>query len=420
MERKQKNVLFVLCSLITWGDNSGLNYILLRFILPMAFLLLLHRRIVPFVTKMRLHWVMAQVLLSAASTACVLICLAVSPEMALAFFVALSIYWSHLSWTVGPRYLLVPLATAGCLLLMAANWRDYFESVMSFGGGGNNFPVIPAINILFYLFTVLYATPLAVGVAITAWRHPDSVLFAGWAALTVALIPGALGRCDFGHTFFYGLPALLLTWVVLRRQSRKLHLLFVFIVAASFLGFKISHFQYGALLPYKVSVFIDRVMTPGESAPPPEPTLSRDDRAGSNPLKQPFSELARYGKVYVPLGCNEDLFAYLVMNDYYGSDYFIGTTNLFTEQQLTRKLAELKRAKTIIVRKGLIDDIGSLRDWDSDHVFLSRLFLFPYCLNQKRDPLLPVREIAEHIRVNFVSTSEFRSYEVMIRKSGPE
>jgi hypothetical protein len=299
MGGKEKTILFLVCSILAWNESMGLNYILLRYVLPMAFLLLLHQRLVPLLGWMRYHWLISQGVLAGASAGCVLLCLAVSPEMGLAFFVAISIYWAYLAWTVSPRYVLALLANAGCLALVALNWFDYFDTVMAFGAGGFNFPVIPSISILLYLFTVLYSVPLAAGVVLGSRRHFEAAILAAWAALTVALIPGALGRCDGGHTFFYGLPALMLTWVALRGQSNKIHMAFVIVVAASFLILKISYFNfvYTGLVPYKVSAFIERFLRPDEPGPPAEPGLAPSYPSAPPHCEQSFSALTRFGKL---------------------------------------------------------------------------------------------------------------------------
>ena len=172
IHRKQKTLLFVILALITTNETLGLAYTLLRPVLPIACLLLIDfSRTSPVPTTLS-RWPVRQALFSLVTFAGVALCVLISPETGLVSFCAVCVYWGYLGFTVSPTYLLtLALCVVGFLGLTATLGPAYFQSVVSFTGGGMNFPVIPAVHVLIYLFTILYAVPLAVGAALAGQRQ---------------------------------------------------------------------------------------------------------------------------------------------------------------------------------------------------------------------------------------------------------
>ena len=218
------------------------------------------------------------------------------------------------------------------------------------------------------------------------------------------MIPGALGRCDFTHTFWYGLPALVLTCVGLWKQSKSLPAVFVSVTAVCFLCLKIAHFVLcyaGMCMPDAFFALLNHYTTPAAA--------SQQDQAGRGgggyaADKRPDpANLAQFGRMAAPLGCRGDTYWYLLSNDLYQYEYFDGCMCVASPEQVARKLADLKRAEIILVERGTIEDKQAfLKTWESNRTVLSVLFLFPCgflrgetCRVQSwtRDPRLHSRQL---------------------------
>jgi len=98
--------------------------------------------------------------------------------------------------------------------------------VFSFTGGANNFPLVPAAHIVFYLVTVFVTVPRLLADAASPARPEGAVLF-GLAAISVVMIAGALSRAD-PRVLFFGLGVTLLFFVLAAHRSRR-----VFALAAA-------------------------------------------------------------------------------------------------------------------------------------------------------------------------------------------
>ena len=401
---RHKTILFVLCGLIAWNETMGLQYTLLRYVVPMNCLLLIHLGIVPWLTSAGFMRLPQQIILALASVVCTAVCLLISPEMGVAFFVAMGVYWTYRLWTNGTANLLPLLVHVASLSLAFTPWcREWFRSVSGFSGGGCNFPVLPAMNILLLLFTVLYTVPAQLRLGLTKRRESQTAISMGWAALTVTLLPGALGRCDWGHTFFYGLPALIAASVYLLKHRRSWFTAFVIAAAICFLCLKVSHFNlaYRGALPYRLLTALHRYRHANESADRRDPSLLARGYLGNSLPELRRADISRFGVVGVPLGCSADIFLYLLANNLYRHEYYDAGMNIFAPQQLDAKLAELKTAKTILAPKQEMDNAYP-EFWKRRRPVLSELFLFPFgLLAEKNPPFIPEYEIVQYIRANY-------------------
>jgi hypothetical protein len=427
MPGRQKTIVFMLCALIALNETMGLQYTVFRYLVPLGLLLFIHMKVLPGLSGGGLSggglsWFSRQVALSFASIAGFALSLCFSPELGLAYFVALGVYWAWLAWAASATYLMTLFLHAASLFVVLALCRDgYFRGVASFSGGAMNFPVLPAAHILLYLFAVLYTVPMQLCAAIAARGKSSAALCAGWAGLTVATIPGALGRCDFGHTFWYGLPALILTCVGLQKQSKRLYAVFLGVTAVSYLALKIAHFVLcyaGIFMPDAFLALLDRLSTSAASTQA-DPAVSRGHSAGL-PRDLAYADLHRFRPIAAPFGCQGETFEYLLDNDLYQYEYFDGCASVTSPALVDRKLADLKRARTILVDRWMIDsDKAFTGSWETNRTVLSVLFLFP-CgfLTERNAAYIPEHEILEFIRAHFEVTHTFQKYYVM-RAKGP-
>lgn len=209
------------CALL--GVPSGLNYTLVRFLAPVASVLLLawlaSRRPAPGTPT-----------LVAASLGLTAACLAISPEMGVAFALASLGVLHSASPGAGARRLIAPAAEiAGLAALMVP--VAVSGMLASLAGGAYRIPVLPSPYVLVYVGTALFAA-----FSIASVERP----FAGASPLAAILVcgltlaPVALGRADFGHVLWNGLPVLLAGAVLLGRLPRRRFLAWAVVVTIVF------------------------------------------------------------------------------------------------------------------------------------------------------------------------------------------
>ncbi len=202
IRRQWKIVFFLLCLVHTYPFAFGLNYTFLRFVLPIAFLILTSRQTQP-----------------VRAAACIFIgqmmSLSLSPEMGLAFGASTFAYAVY-SFFVGQRAWLLAIgapfaATAAFFLLAGAG---YLRMLKLFAHGIANFVVEPLPYILVFLVALVWLAPLMLA-RFFRGRRPEAPLLAALYVFSVALLPVAFGRADPGHVFFNGFGIYLLSLVAI-------------------------------------------------------------------------------------------------------------------------------------------------------------------------------------------------------------
>jgi hypothetical protein len=198
--RRWKIVFLLLCFIHTYPFGFGLNYTFLRFVLPIAFLVLAARQTRP--------W---------ASAACFFcgqaVSLAISPEMGFAFgassvgYAAYKFFTEERAWLVA--VFAVPVSTGAFLLLVGAG---YLRMLKLFARGIANFIVEPNPYILVFLFALIWLAPVMLARFFRESRQ-EAPLLAALYVFSVALLPVAFGRDDPGHVFFNGFGIYVLSLV---------------------------------------------------------------------------------------------------------------------------------------------------------------------------------------------------------------
>jgi hypothetical protein len=322
------------------------------------------------------------------------LCVAVfglSPELGLALIpalVAVLIAQAHFfgQRIAGPTLALV--ASLACLAMFVPS--GLLAGVLSFSRGSNSFPVVPAIFIVLYVFSVLRVGPGLV-VALYRWRKDEGTILpyapdvtAGFLVLSLAMAPGALNRADGGHVFFYGIGFFLMMLIGVG-VSELGHRLFVALYILVF----------GALVPYTgYHVYRVSLKLPIRTSRIPEPaagalrmlvgdTRWREwrevDRSESMGMDHLDRELAGAGPLCVPFGNSEIMFL-LARRGALQPDHFVGLDNVFTHEDVRSKIAGLG------VCRGLVapEDMENRQPLDADvrisemQLFFKKLFLYPF------------------------------------------
>ncbi len=205
---RHRTWLFVIAMalLLTMLPTSGVNYTPLRYTLASAAAMAVYgvqRRSVPLALALGLL--------------CEAAVLAYSPEQGISFALGTILFFA-----VGlrRRSVVVPLlvftaASAG--LLTVAARLGLFQTIVDFGGGGYDLPLLFSTSTLVLVTLLLLSGCAAIGAFFQHAEHrPELYLI----AVALFATPAAFGRADAGHIFVNTMPAVLVTLLILFRAPR--------------------------------------------------------------------------------------------------------------------------------------------------------------------------------------------------------
>jgi hypothetical protein len=234
--RNYKIVFLLLCLIHTYPFGFGLNYTFLRFILPVAFLVLAAKQTQP--------WVLAACLFAGQAAS-----LSLSPELGFAFGASSLAYAAYYFFTVGRAWLVAvaapPAATVAFLLLAGGG---YLRMLKLFARGIANFVVEPLPYVLVFLFALVWLVPLMLARSFREARC-EAPLLGALYVFSVALVPVAFGRADPGHVFFSGIGIYLLSLVAISdlRLYQQLAWVTCVVLVLTWTAFVDDHFYWSTL-----------------------------------------------------------------------------------------------------------------------------------------------------------------------------
>jgi hypothetical protein len=391
--KRTKAIAFLVTSIAGFGPWMGLNGVVLRFVCPFAAVLMGHR------AWMRLRETaspMAELCMIFIVAASALVNVLLSLEIAVAFvlgWISYSILWARTDWRLLTVSLLALAGTAiGCQFLLPP---AYYGSVARFLQGANNLPMVPAAHLVLYVITLVLLVPplLAAG-----WRNErvDAALLGSLGVLSVAMMPGALGRCDPPHVLFYGLVASMLLMVRLASVSRGAHRVYTWTYAIVFIG-----------MMYLVNLVVFFDISPKEWLTKPAQAARNfidKQRAQFAPRDQTYlAALRKYPAIGLPFAtfgpdnaAEDYLFTYRKVDP----EFYVGVVGVYSEVELNRKIANTARHQFLLVGKGCQpreeEYLSDLRKW----------FLYPVRLRARR-PDLDVRgELTRFIADHYHAVEE--------------
>lgn len=193
----------VLCPLL------GLNYSLIRALLPFSTLLFTSRIRRPL--PMAVAFAFGEV-----------VQLLFSPELGVAFAAGACVYACGMAVTMRRRTWLLaaisPVLGAGVFIAIAG--RQYLDSMGAFSKGCLNLVVQPLPYMLLFLFSVVWLNPVMLG-GMRQQRRGDALLMSSLFVTSLGMLPVALGRCDPLHVVFNGVGMLLLSGVALSGYTKN-------------------------------------------------------------------------------------------------------------------------------------------------------------------------------------------------------
>ncbi len=241
-------------ALIIFGSMDpllGINYSLLRFLLPLAAAVLLGTRRTP----------AAAALVAGAGE---LLMLFTSPELGLAFGgagLAYGVYRALIGRRTWLTVSAAPLAAVAAYAGLADH--DSLQALSKFAGGSFNLIIQPVPHILALLVAVVALAPLAVVWSLRDAPAAASILLPVYV-VSLGLLPSALGRSDPLHVFFNGLGAYLLAFVAIDKAVPRWRGIGVAAIALTFLYTQLQDYDFYELLLTKTfhNIDLDDALTP--------------------------------------------------------------------------------------------------------------------------------------------------------------
>ena len=391
--RAKKEVAFCLLAAAALMPYMGLNGNLIRYVPPYLSVLLAARAL----SRARGRaWPLTVVAVLGAVN------LLISPETGFAFCLGWGAYCAHTALTDRSRAVLglAGLAPAGALgaLMMPP---EYAGSVLSFSGGANNFPLLPAAHIIFYLTILFLGVPRLLADALSGLGRQRALLFS-MAAICVVMIPGALSRADPPHVLFFSLGLALLLFVQAAIRSRRAFALYAILYALIIVvGSHVSNARafYGASLrslrPANIVAFVRHQ----------EPEMTDTQLAR-------LEQYAPLGLPYCSYGTDRRTMAHLWSRAQIAPEYYCGIIGVYNEHQLARKVADIRRHDYLLVRKGWLRPANPcLR-----HIAAIRSsFIYPGPLWCRQEALEPDPAVIRAIVTYFRVVEELGPYVIMRR-----
>ena len=421
--RFEKVTVFWVIALSCLSPSFGLHSLPLRYTVPLASILAFHRVVLNSVGRSR-----ELVKVASAAFLAPFLAFAVSPEMGIATWLAIMVYLA-LVWTTPFRRLSwTALATA--LVLPAVAWcfsKEYFNAVLSFSGGGNNFPIYPIPAILLFLVAIFCVTP-ALTLHAIKHRNLNGAISLALCVVTGLLIVAALGRADDGHVCMNGLGIFLLFLAALSKGRSRLFKPAIVIYALLFIAGGVYNFGY-------INGHISHALQLRKMLADPEQVkgclyVGGEARQSGLyyskmlPVPEGYRELLKFPRLGIPMGCDEGLERFLKLNGKLQFEYhMMPYAEMYLKKHLQRKLADLAKMDFILVPTNTLQaqptaDPVRLAQADSEE--LSNVMHFPVRFTFPRNPPFdPNLAVAKEIKEQYsVVASIGQGYFIMRRNSG--
>jgi hypothetical protein len=363
--RNARALAFLVLGLAAFGPWMGLNGVVLRYSLPFASVLLGHRMLSQFPIEWSWrHWLTGLALIFGLTAVNALL----SSEVAVAFTLG---WLAYVGLAARRSWRLIAISVVGILITVVACRftlpEAYYGSLLRFSQGANNLPLLPAWHLLLYVLTLLLIVPplLAAG-----WRGgtSDAPLLGALGALSVAMMPGALARCDPPHVLFFGLGPSLLLMARLANASPPAFIAYVstyglvFIGIMSVVNMNVFFGVSGRQLVFQPSATLSKLATRFQ------------DNLAPRDLSY-LSALDKYPQIGLPFatfGCDKNAEDYLFAQHKVAPEYFVGFVGVYTQTDIDRKMHDVGQHEYLLIKEDqrlakqdnrCEDYLNSIRAW---------------------------------------------------------
>jgi len=379
LRRPLKAAAFCLLTFAAFDMLLGINYAIVRCILPIATIVFLASQ---------------RSLTRAVCIACFgeMLQLFTSPELGVAFAGAAVVYGLYRAWRSGWRYLSISAATlVGVGLFSLLVPAGYLHMLHQASNGGFNIVLEPLPYVLALLFALTVLAPSAlsqISLQRDTAESPYAGALLGIFIVTLGMVPAAFGRCDPLHAFVNGVGAYLLAFVAINHATLRWQRIWIAVVALTFAG---TQFQ-------EAHAFRGTIQRAFQHAPPDpwdDPTclpsiIHAVDHAH---VTLPFS----YGLRMID-GLTD---AGIYLPGYYNAHF--DSTDAESEQ---RRVADMRAADFALVPIG--QDLVEQDEIDNRR--LKRWMLLGYTYKQRRAPFKHGTLLVEELERNWQPVGDFGLY----------
>jgi hypothetical protein len=378
MRKSLKAGAFALITFCSFDTLLGINYAVLRSVLPFATMVLL--------TKQKNLW-------RAMVIACLgeVLQLAVSPELGIAFGGAVVIYSFYCAFTSGLKWLGVSLTMifgGGIFAILIG--PAYFLAFREFAKGGYSIILEPQPFVLVLLAAIVALAPLAV---VSGFRrdhdieHAKVKLLIGIYIITLGMLPAALSRCDAIHAFVNGIGAYLLAFVAIDQMTVTRQRVWIVLVTLTFAATQLQ----------EVHAFYYNITRAIQDSP--EPYDSSDVAAVSKAI----------GKNTVTFPWNAPpllMIRSLSMTGQYQPGYYCGALGGFDETSEKRRIHDMRAAKFALVPN---DQVLVFEDKIDNHG-VKLLLRFGFKYRARRTPFFEYAMVKQELITNWAPRGVFGMY----------
>jgi hypothetical protein len=399
ISEKRKNGAFITIAIFSFPISVGLNYTLFRFVFPyfcFVFLWRIERKAI------------ASLIFSAILPILVIL---TSPELGLALYFSCFIY-TVIKFILSRSkiYLFHICILISSFFLVLLLLPDMFKSTSGFISGGMNWPFIPSITLIIFFIAVFL---LSRGIGIQLCNLNKYLFTLSFILMAFVAIAGALGRCDPGHVFFYGLFIFILAYAQIGIYSKRLCFISGIVFGAVFLF---------SLYPYAIKMYIPAygysvMKNLGKLDDLPSVVISMgniwgidiDEKIKTRQTRGVLNyeeSFADVNDVTMPFADNE-IYIYLNKTKKYNDLYYRNPKSINTDYANKRNLMELQEKN--------IEYLLLPQEWKeltalSDYSGINLLFITYYPAVQKRNGNIIYNQLLEYVANNYEYVKNIGSY----------
>jgi hypothetical protein len=379
VRRSLKANAFCLIAFCSVDTVLGMNYAVLRCVLPFATIVLLTKQ---------------ESLRRAIVVACLgeALQLVVSPELGIAFGGAVLVYGLYRGLTISWRWLFLSLAAlTGGGIFAALVGPAYFLTFSQIAKGGYNIILEPQPFILILLVALVALAPIAVARGL--WRRngtddPATGMLLALYIATLGMLPAALSRGDPLHAFFNGVGAYLLSFVAINQASLPWRRFWIVLIAITF-----AATQFQELHAFRREILAAVRKSPHDAYDDPSIVPAISQAVGTAKVSFPWSTPLRMEDTLTQLG-------------QYEPGYFCGHYGAFDQASELRRIRDMRAAEFALVPIGqtlVFED-------EIDNHGIKRLLRFGFVYPARKAPFYEGALMFRELTANWVPVGTFGKY----------
>lgn len=403
-DKRKKAIVFFSIGVACIPLSLGMNYILARFITPIASIIFLNK----IIARLENGSVGNCIYIALAAVAASLLNFSISIEVGLAVMLSIAGYLFFSAVFYKKTYHIITLFASAVLLtsIVLSLGKPHSLIIKAFAAGGNNWVVIPSPAIVLFLVSFLIVNFIF---CISIVKKNIYFLTCALLIFNIVMLAGAFGRCDPGHIFWYGLGSFIVFWMLMAFVNSRYFKIYsiafisIFVIGMNFSGLYLFRTEFSTLL-LRHFIVEGRTNSLKEFAEQVHyDTTKINQFAETVNSNVDYKELSKYKKIALPFDVDRDIYLFLLKNRIFSPEYYTGYfLNVFTPEQINAKLEALRdpNHKYMVIPENVLN-FSYTSDIISEKKFISWLFLFPYNYSKVRDSKRMYAPVYTYIHNNY-------------------